>query len=76
MAHASLYLGSLYDRLNQCVYNIFPSVGRYDVITYANTAFLQMFLWERFRALSPTPVEFKAFKLQIVVVKGVRKKKL
>lgn len=48
-----VYLGSLYERLDECVNNIVCSVGRYDVVTHADTIFLQMFLWERFGILSP-----------------------
>lgn len=39
-----LYLGSLYDGLDESVYSIFRLVDDYDVVTYANTVFLQMFL--------------------------------
>lgn len=38
------------------------SVDPYGVITYVDASFLQMFLWERFRPLSPVPVEFKSVK--------------
>lgn len=52
-ALATLYLGSLYARLDKCLHNIFRSVSRYDVVLYSDASFLQMFLWERFGASSP-----------------------
>lgn len=52
LALAHLYLGSLYARLDQCSCYIFKSVGQYDVVSYVDASFLQMFLWETFRALS------------------------
>lgn len=46
LALAPLYLGSLYNRLDECVHNIFCSLGPYNVVSYADTAFLEMFLWK------------------------------
>lgn len=66
----SLSLGSLYDRLEEYAHNIFPSFGRYNVVIYIDTEFLQMFLWERFVVLSPKPVEFDAIEPEVVVVQG------
>lgn len=54
------YLGSLYARLDECVANAARSLGRYDVVTYANSSFLQMFLWEHFGALEYATVPRKA----------------
>lgn len=34
--------------------------GRYTVVSYANTAFLQLFLWEKFKNLGPQPTQFEA----------------
>lgn len=47
--------------------------GQYDVVTYVNTYFLHLFLWERFREISPMTVDFKAIKPW--VVDGVEKVK-
>lgn len=55
--------------------NIFQSVGKYDVIMYVGTYFLQMFLRERFGALSSKPVEFKAAKPEKVIIDEVEKEK-
>lgn len=35
-------------------------MGRYTVVSYANSAFLQLYLWERFKGLAPQPVQFEA----------------
>lgn len=35
-------------------------MGRYTVVSYANSAFLQLYLWERFKGLTPQPVQFEA----------------
>lgn len=45
LALASIYFGSLFYRLDECIKNIVKSIGRYHVVTHA-TAFLQLFLWE------------------------------
>lgn len=44
----ALLLRLVDDKLNECVHNFFCSVGRYDVVNYADTQFLQMFLCEWF----------------------------
>lgn len=56
LALAPLYPRLLYARLDECVTSITRSFGRYDVVTHANTGFLQIFLWERSRAIAPKPV--------------------
>lgn len=56
---ALLYLGSLYAQLDECLKGVLRSVGRYDVVTYVEASFLQLFLWKRLGALSPVLVEFK-----------------
>lgn len=55
LALASWYLGSLYAHLEECLRNITRSFGRYDVVSFVDTNFLQLFLWERFRVLFPKP---------------------
>lgn len=50
--------------------NIFRLLGKYDAATSVDAYFLQMFLWERFRALFPKLVEFKAIKPKKVIVDG------
>lgn len=72
MPLAPLYLGSLYVGLDECSRWVIKSVNRYDVVSYVNASFLQMFLLERFRALSPVPFEFKLVKPQNVVIDGVK----
>lgn len=54
------HLGSLYSRLDECATDVVRSVGRYDVANYADTNFLQLFLWKRFKALSLMPKELKS----------------
>lgn len=44
MALASIYLRSLYARLEECVANVIEPLGHYDVVTHVNSSFLQMFL--------------------------------
>lgn len=55
---------SLYARLDQCSRNVTRSVGRYNTVSYVAANFLQLFLCEQFRVLSPKPREFKAHKPQ------------
>lgn len=38
--------------------NMARLLGCYDVVTYMDSVFQQMFLWERFGALTPMPVEY------------------
>lgn len=45
-------------RLDDWVRNITSSVGSYDVAA-VDSAFLQVFLWERFGCVAPRPGEFK-----------------
>lgn len=45
---APIFLSSLFYRLDECVHNLSKFMGRYNVVSYANSAFLQLFLWERF----------------------------
>lgn len=52
-ALASIYLGSLFYRLDQCVDNIMRSIDRFYVVTHADTSCLQLFLWEQFKTLGP-----------------------
>lgn len=52
------YLGGFYARLDKCIRNVILSFRRYDVVIYVDVNFLQLFLWERFKVLSPKPNEF------------------
>lgn len=40
--------------------NVAWSLGRYDMVMYMDTVFLQMLLWEHFGALAPMPMEYSA----------------
>lgn len=62
-------------RLDESSWNIFRSVRQYDVVTYIDPSFFQMFLWKRFGPLSPMPVKFKAIKPEKVIVTGSRRRK-
>lgn len=53
LALAPLYLRLLFFRLDECTNNIVKPVGRYHVVTHADTALLQVLLWERFRTTVP-----------------------
>lgn len=55
--HASLP-GSLFFRLDECVKNIVKSVGWYNVVTHADTAFLHMFISEPLETVSLKHVQF------------------
>lgn len=66
LALASWYLGSLYARFDECSRKITRPIGRYDVVSYVDSNFLQLFMWERFRVLLPKPREFKAPTPQLV----------
>lgn len=48
LALALLYLGSLFYRLNECLKNIVWSVEHYNVVTYTDIEFIQMFIRETF----------------------------
>lgn len=63
---AAWYLGTLYARLDECVRNITQSKDRYDVVSYVDANFLQLFLWERFENLVPKSRVFKAPQPQFV----------
>lgn len=54
-ALAPIYLGSLFCKMDECINNIMKFVGRYYVVTYAVTTFLQVFLWGQFETLSQSP---------------------
>lgn len=71
VALGAWFLGSLYGRLDECAHNMARSVGRYDVVSYVEANFLQMFLWERFPHLAPRPLEFDP--VPSTVVDGVMK---
>lgn len=61
---AAWYLGVLYARLDEAARNVTRSLGRYDVVSYVDANFLQLFLWERFEGLALKPLTFKAPRLQ------------
>lgn len=52
LALIPIFLGSLFFRLDECAQNLVKSMGPYTFISYANTSFLQLFLWERFKTTS------------------------
>lgn len=70
-----IYLGSLYARLDECVNNKVHYVGRFDVVTHADTSFPQMFLWEHFGSLAPKSIEFLVMETVEVVIDRVSRKK-
>lgn len=41
---ALCYLGTLYTQLDECACNIIRSVGRYDVVSYVDANFVQLFM--------------------------------
>lgn len=51
-------------------------MGRYGVVTYADTCFLQIFLWEIFGGIAPRPVEFEKVTMVEEVLRGKRKKRM
>lgn len=55
---ASIYLGSLYVRLDKCVADPTRSLGRYDIVAHVDFVFLQMFMWECFGLIAPVLVEY------------------
>lgn len=59
LALASWFLGSLYARIDECSRNITQSLRRYYIVAYVDTNFLLLFLWERFRVLSPQPRDLR-----------------
>lgn len=44
LALAMLFLGAFYACLDKCSSNVVRSIGRYDVVTYVDVNFLQLFL--------------------------------
>lgn len=66
VALALIFLGSLFYRLDECVHSLVRSMWRYTVASYAQTAFLQMFLWERFKSYNPQPITFEATTMMTV----------
>lgn len=66
VALAPIFLRSLFYRLDECIESLVRSMGRYTVASYAQTAFLQMFLWERFKSYSPQHTVFEASTMMTV----------
>lgn len=56
LALAPIFLRSLFYQLEECVQNQLKLMGRHTMVSYANFAFLQLFLWGRFKSLAPQPV--------------------
>lgn len=54
-----LYLGSLFERLDECLKYIVQFVGQYDVAMYVDASFQQPLIWERFGMLAPKLNEFE-----------------
>lgn len=71
----TLYLESLYTRLDECVDNILCSVGLYDVVTYADTSSLHIFLWKGFNSIARRPSEFEDVTFKELMVRGGKKRK-
>lgn len=63
LALALIFLGSLFYHLDECIQNQLKSMGRYTVFFYANSAFLQLYLWERFKGLATQLVQFEAMNM-------------
>lgn len=66
VALAPIFLDSLFYRLDECIESLVRPMGRYTVASYAQTAFLQMFLWERFKSYSSQPTVFEASTMMMV----------
>lgn len=43
---APLYLGSFFDKLDECAKNVVYCVGHHNVAIYANASLLQMLIWD------------------------------
>lgn len=69
LALAPLHLGFLYVRLDEHSWSFFRSISQYDVLSYVNESFLQMFLGEDWSTL-PHVVDFKDIKPEKVVING------
>lgn len=67
LALAPRFLDSLFRRLDESAENLTKSRGRYIVVSYGNTSFLQLILWKRFETLSPQAVEFEVLEMEEVV---------
>lgn len=63
IALGPIFLGSLFYRLDECVRSLVRSRGRYTVTSYGQTAFLQLFLWKRFKSYGPQPSTFEAINM-------------
>lgn len=57
---------ALYFHLVECIQNLVKSMGRYTVLSYSNTSFLQLFLWGRFKGLERKPTTFEAVNMVTV----------
>ncbi|GMP92533.1 hypothetical protein CsSME_00042713 [Camellia sinensis var. sinensis] len=59
VALGPLFLETLYRQLDMYQVGAKKSKGRYDVISYVSTSFLQMFLYEQFPGLALRPTNFE-----------------
>lgn len=55
--------GSIVPRFSLCtleelIENMIRSMGWYDMVTYVDSRFLYMFIWERVATVAPKPVEY------------------
>lgn len=50
-------------------------MGQYAIVTYAETCFLQILLWERFYGIASRPVKFEGMTGVEVMVRDEREKK-
>lgn len=64
---------SLYARLEEYVSNIARSMGMYNAMTYTETGFLQIFLWQGCGAVAPKPIEFSAIEMIETTIGGVKR---
>lgn len=59
VALGARFLGTVYSRLDECARNIVRLIGRYNVVCYVDTNFLQLFLYELFFLVAPEAIEFE-----------------
>ncbi|KAF2383810.1 hypothetical protein BSN84_16915, partial [Acinetobacter baylyi] len=55
---APMFLGHLYRLLDQIQFLEKGTVGTMAVETFANSSFLQIFLWERFKGIEVSPLPY------------------
>ena len=62
---APFYLGSLYKRLDLYLSKTEISASQYKILAYVDVSFIQICLWERFRACAPTPNSYPSLGIHI-----------